>query len=62
MFFLREGEQRVVVSINEVIKLLVEISLWGLGKEKKCKNMEIREGKWEMEREIAQYLAYKENE
>ena len=26
------------------------------------RNMEIREGRWEMKRDIAQYLAYKENE
>ena len=29
MFFSKEGERRVVASINEVIKLLVEISLSG---------------------------------
>ena len=61
MFFSKEGERRVVASINKVIKLLVEISYEGLGKEKKCRNMEIREERWEIERDTAQY-AYKENE
>ena len=61
MIFLKEGKRRVIASISDVIKLLVEISLWGFEKEKKY----IKVGRWEnIERDMAQmeYLAYKENE